>query len=106
MFSMAGIPPLAGFLAKFFVFKAAIDAGLYGLAVIGVLASVIGAFYYVRIIRIMYFDEAEEGFDQPIGTEMSAVLWVTGLLIFLFFVYPSPILKAAEAAAKALLAAG
>jgi NADH-quinone oxidoreductase subunit N len=106
MFSMAGIPPLAGFLAKFFVFKAAIDAGLYGLAVIGVLASVVGAFYYVRIIRIMYFDEAEEGFDQPIGAEMSAVLWVTGLLIFLFFVYPAPILKAAEAAAKALLAAG
>ncbi len=106
MFSMAGIPPLAGFLAKFFVFKAAIDAGLYGLAVIGVLASVVGAFYYVRIIRIMYFDEAEEGFDQPIGAEMSAVLWVTGPLIFLFFVYPAPILKAAEAAAKALLAAG
>ena len=106
MFSMAGIPPLAGFLAKFFVFKAAIDAGLYGLAVVGVLASVVGAFYYVRIIRIMYFDEAEESFDQPIGGEMSAVLWVTGLVVFLFFVYPAPILDAAAAAAKALLAAG
>ncbi len=106
MFSMAGIPPLAGFLAKFFVFKAAIDAGLYTLAVIGVLASVVGAFYYVRIVRIMYFDEAQEGFDRPIGREMSAVMWVTGLVILLFFVYPAPILSAAGAAAKALMAAG
>ncbi len=106
MFSMAGIPPLAGFLAKFFVFKAAIDAGLYTLAVVGVLASVVGAFYYVRIVRIMYFDEAQEGFDRPIGREMSAVMWVTGLVILLFFVYPAPILSAAGAAAKALMAAG
>jgi len=106
MFSMAGIPPLAGFLAKFFVFKAAIDAGLYGLAVVGVLASVVGAFYYVRIVRIMYFDEAEDSFDRPIGREMSVVLAATSLVVFLFFVYPAPILNAAETAAKALLAAG
>ena len=58
MFSLAGIPPLAGFFAKLYVFLAAIDAGLVALAVIGVLASVVGAFYYVRIVKVMYFDEA------------------------------------------------
>ena len=74
MFSMAGIPPLAGFFAKFYVFLAAIDAGLYGLAVIGVLASVVGAYYYLRIVKLMYFDEPAAGFDRPIGREMQAVL--------------------------------
>ena len=57
MFSLAGIPPLAGFFAKFYVFLAAIQAGLFTLAVIGVLASVVGAYYYLRIVKIMYFDE-------------------------------------------------
>ena len=60
MFSMAGIPPLAGFFAKLYVFLAAIDAGLVPLAVIGVLASVVGAYYYIRIVKVMYFDEARE----------------------------------------------
>ncbi len=62
LFSMAGVPPLAGFFAKFYVFLAAIKAGLYVLAVIGVLASVVGAYYYLTIIKIMYFDEPAEGF--------------------------------------------
>ena len=62
LFSMAGIPPLAGFFAKFYVFLAAIKAGLYALAVIGVLASVVGAYYYLFIVKIMYFDEPAEGF--------------------------------------------
>ena len=62
LFSMAGVPPLAGFFAKFYVFLAAIKAGLYVLAVIGVLASVVGAYYYLAIVKIMYFDEAVEGF--------------------------------------------
>jgi NADH-quinone oxidoreductase subunit N len=57
MFSLAGIPPLAGFFAKWYVFLAAIEAGLFALAVIGVLASVVGAFYYLRIVKVMYFDE-------------------------------------------------
>ena len=61
LFSLAGIPPLAGFFAKFYVFLAAINAGLYGLAVIGVLASVVGAFYYLAIVKVMYFDEPAEG---------------------------------------------
>ena len=57
MFSLAGIPPLAGFFAKFYVFAAAIQAGLYWLAVLGVLASAVGAYYYLRIVKLMYFDE-------------------------------------------------
>ena len=63
MFSLAGIPPLAGFFAKFYVFLAAIQAGLYALAVIGVLSSVVGAYYYLRIVKIMYFDEPAERFE-------------------------------------------
>ena len=61
LFSMAGIPPLAGFFAKFYVFAAAIKAGLYPLAVIGVLASVVAAYYYLRIVKIMFFDDAQRG---------------------------------------------
>ena len=57
LFSLAGIPPLAGFFAKFYVFYAAIDAGLYALALVGVLATVVGSYYYLRIIKVMYFDE-------------------------------------------------
>ena len=64
MFSLAGIPPLAGFFAKFYVFAAAIKAGLYGLAVIGVLASAVGAYYYLRIVKLMYFDEPATAFDR------------------------------------------
>ncbi len=65
MFSLAGVPPLAGFFAKFYVFAAAIKAGLYGLAVIGVLASAVGAYYYLRIVKLMYFDEPAKAFDRP-----------------------------------------
>ena len=75
MFSLAGIPPLAGFFAKFYVFLAAIKAGLYALAVIGVLASVVGAYYYLRIVKIMYFDEPQPGFE-PMPYELKVVLGV------------------------------
>src|SRR3546814_456351 len=66
MFSMAGIPPLAGFFAKLYVFLAAIEAHLYALAIIGVVTSVVAAYYYLRIVKVMYFDEAAESFDRPI----------------------------------------
>src|SRR5882762_1612008 len=89
MFSMAGIPPLAGFLSKLYVFLAAIDAGLYGLAVIGVLASVVGAYYYLRIIKLMYFDEPTGSFDKVVGREMQVVLVATAFVTFLFFVVPT-----------------
>jgi NADH-quinone oxidoreductase subunit N len=101
LFSMAGVPPLAGFFAKFYVFLAAIKAGLYVLAVLGVLASVVGAYYYLAIIKIMYFDEAVEGFyAMPI--ELRIVLAVCGLFNILFFLYPGPLVGAASAAAHSL----
>ncbi|MFG1239734.1 NADH-quinone oxidoreductase subunit NuoN [Xanthobacter autotrophicus DSM 597] len=101
MFSLAGIPPLAGFLAKYYVFVAAIQAGLYGLAVVGVLASVVGAFYYLRVVKIMYFDEPVDAFD-PMPTELKAVLAVSGLFTIFYFVYPAPLIEAASAAARSL----
>jgi NADH-quinone oxidoreductase subunit N len=103
MFSMAGIPPLAGFFGKLFVFSAAIDAGLYGLAIIGILTSVVGAFYYMRIVKFMYFDDPEEAFDRPIGREMSLILLGSGLVITFFIVFPGPILDGASAAAASLV---
>jgi len=101
LFSLAGIPPLAGFFAKYYVFLAAIDAGLFTLAVIGVLASVVGAYYYLTIVRIMYFDEPGPAF-MPMPREQLAVLSVTGLFNLLFALYPAPLLNAASTAAKSL----
>lgn len=99
LFSLAGIPPLAGFFAKFYVFLAAIDAGLYPLAIIGILASVVGAFYYVRIIKIMFFDEPADAFE-PMNNVLRAVLGGSGLFVLLFVFYPFPLVAAAEQAAK------
>src|SRR5271154_1564957 len=101
LFSMAGIPPLAGFFAKFYVFVAAIKAGLYVLAVLGVLASVVGAYYYLLIIKIMYFDEpAERFYGMPY--ELTFVLVLCGVFNILFFLYPGPLVSAASAAARSL----
>jgi len=104
MFSMAGIPPLAGFFGKLYVFLAAIEAELYALAIIGVLTSVVGAFYYLRIIRVMYFDELEESLEKPVDRELGIVLTATGVIVVLFFLYPSPILSGAANAASSLFA--
>lgn len=101
LFSLAGIPPLAGFFAKFYVFLAAIKAGLFTLAVIGVLTSVVGAFYYLTIIKVMYFDEPKEAME-PMGGELRFVLALAGAFNILFFVYPAPLVSAATAAAKSL----
>src|SRR5713101_871238 len=101
LFSLAGVPPLAGFFAKFYVFLAAIKAGLYALAVIGVLASVVGAYYYLMIVKTMYFDEPKGSFE-PMARELKLVLGVTGLFNLLFFAYPAPLIEAADAAAKSL----
>ena len=103
MFSLAGIPPLAGFFAKLYVFLAAINAELYTLAVIGVLASVVGAFYYLRIIKIMYFDAPSEELDSVLAPEMRLILAVSAVITLFFFVYPSPFLAGAQAAALALI---
>ncbi|MGB2597474.1 MAG: NADH-quinone oxidoreductase subunit NuoN, partial [Pseudolabrys sp.] len=99
LFSLAGIPPLAGFFAKFYVFLAAIKAGLFTLAVIGVLTSVVGAYYYLAIVKIMYFDEPVRSFER-MPMLLRLVLGVSGLANILFFAYPAPLLGAATVAAK------
>nr|MBX2885676.1 NADH-quinone oxidoreductase subunit NuoN [Granulosicoccus sp.] len=86
MFSLAGIPPLAGFFAKYFVFVAAIEAELYALAVIGVLASVVGAFYYLRVIKIIWFDEPADEF-VPMSGELRVVLLMSGLFVTFYVVF-------------------
>ena len=101
LFSLAGIPPLAGFFAKWYVFVAAIKAGLFTLAVIGVLTSVVGAFYYLTIIKVMYFDEPA-GQIEPMRIELRTVLAVAGIFNIFFFVYPGPLVSVATAAAKSL----
>jgi len=101
LFSLAGIPPLAGFFAKLYVFLAAIKAGLYVLSVLGVLASVVGAYYYLRIVKIMYFDEPAPAF-MPLNGELRLILGISGLFVLFFVVYPAPLVDAAAAAAKSL----
>jgi NADH-quinone oxidoreductase subunit N len=104
MFSMAGIPPLAGFFSKLYIFLAAINTGLITLAVIGVLTSVVGAYYYLRIVKLMYFDEPAGAFDRPVGAEMKAVLVVTAVVTLLLGILPSYVVTSAEVAAAALFA--
>jgi NADH-quinone oxidoreductase subunit N len=99
MFSLAGIPPLAGFWAKWYVFLAAINAELYALAIIGVLASVVGAYYYLRIIKIMWFDEPVGGF-LPMAGELRLVLGVSGAFVLFYVLIGGPIGSMAQAAAK------
>ncbi len=101
MFSMAGIPPLAGFLGKYFIFVAAVNAGFVPLAVIGLLASVIGAFYYIRVIKLVYFDEATVQLDRP-SVLTGALMAAASILMLVYFVYPAQLLTGAESAAKAL----
>src|ERR1700744_5368936 len=101
LFSLAGVPPLAGFFGKFYVFLAAIHADLFALAVIGVLCSVVGAFYYLSIIKVIYFGEPLAQLD-PMRVELRTVLAVAGLFNILFAVYPGPLISTASAAAKSL----
>ncbi|HEV7435758.1 MAG TPA: NADH-quinone oxidoreductase subunit NuoN [Pseudorhizobium sp.] len=99
MFSMAGIPPLAGFFAKYFVFIAAIEAKLYALAIIGVLSSVVGAYYYLRIVKLMWFDEATGEFARIAG-ELRLVFGLSGLFVTAYVIFGGPVGSAANAAAK------
>ena len=85
MFSMAGIPPLAGFFGKWYVFLAAVNAGLVPLAIIGVLTSVVGAFYYLRIIKLMYFEDADAPLDEGMSRQNRLVLVASLAFIILFF---------------------
>jgi NADH-quinone oxidoreductase subunit N len=104
MFALAGIPPTAGFFAKLYIFLAAINAHLVWLAIIGVVTSVVGAFYYLRIVKVMYFDEPLVTFDRPLAPELRAVLLVTAFLTLFFIVHPDPVVGGAQAAASSLFA--
>jgi NADH-quinone oxidoreductase subunit N len=101
MFSLAGIPPLAGFWAKWYVFLAAIDAKLYTLAVVGVVTSVVGAYYYLRIVKVIYFDDARPAFDKG-DVGVRAVLAVSALFVLVLSFVPAPLFNSAAAAAKSL----
>ena len=101
MFSMAGIPPFSGFFGKLYVFLPAVQSGYWTLAVIGVLTSVVGAYYYLRIIKVMYFDAAEPAFDAR-SSSLTFVAGVGALVTALFFVFPAPIVAAAQSAARVL----
>ena len=103
MFSLAGIPPLAGFFGKWFVFVAAIEADLYALAIIGVLSSVVGAFYYLRIVKIMYFDEIKSEFVKA-PTELGVIMTIAGLFVVGFMLIVGPVGEIATVAAKTFFA--
>ncbi len=101
MFSLAGIPLMSGFFAKLYIFLAAVQAGLWTLAVIGVLTSVVGAFYYIRVIKVMYFDPPAEAFDRR-PPALSFVVAATGLFTVFFFLFPAPVVDAAQTAARVI----
>jgi len=101
LFSLAGIPPLAGFFAKFYVLYAAISVELYYLAIFGVLSSVISSFYYLRIIKIMYFEESVTTYD-PVSKRLSSIIYLLTAFTLLFFIKPSIFISFAETASLAL----
>ncbi len=102
MFSMAGIPPTAGFWGKFTIFLSAIDHGAVALAIIGVVTSVVGAYYYLRIIKVMYFDEPVEALDRGIGAGLGVIMTLSALAVVVFTVAPATLLTPAAAAAATL----
>jgi NADH-quinone oxidoreductase subunit N len=101
MFSLAGVPPLAGFFAKFYVFMAAVEAHLYWLAVLGILTSAVSAYYYLRIVKLMYFDDPRKAFDASTFTQRT-VLALGALAMLSFWVDPAPLIRAAGFAAQSL----
>jgi NADH-quinone oxidoreductase subunit N len=101
MFSLAGVPPFAGFFAKFYVFIAAVKAGLWPLAIFGVLASVVAAYYYLRIVKVMFFDEPRQPF-LAVPTKTALVMALAGLLMLAYVVWPAQLIDAADAAARSL----
>jgi len=93
-FSLAGIPPLAGFFAKFYVFMAVIEVKMYTLAVIGLITTVVSAFYYLRVIKIVYFDKAKIPFEENYDFGLKAILILTSVMILIYFIYPSILIDA------------
>ena len=93
LFSLAGIPPLAGFFAKFYIFMAVIREEMYALAIIGLLSTVVAAFYYLRLIKTIYFDKALEKYDTNHNLGLKFSLLVSTLIILLYFIYPSALVS-------------
>tara|TARA_B100001173_G_scaffold291204_1_gene282438 strand:+ start:43 stop:444 length:402 start_codon:yes stop_codon:yes gene_type:complete len=89
LFSLAGIPPLAGFFAKFYIFMAVIEQSMYLLAIVGLLSTVIAAFYYLRIIKIIYFDPEKEKYDSNHRVGLKFTIVVSTIFILVYFIYPS-----------------
>jgi NADH-quinone oxidoreductase subunit N len=102
MFSMAGIPPLAGFFGKLYVFLAAVQAGYWTLAIIGILTSVVASYYYLRIVKVMYFDASEDGALDARPASLTVVMAGAGLFTLLFFLFPALLIGAAQVAVTAL----
>ena len=93
LFSLAGIPPLAGFFAKFYIFISVIEESMYFLAIVGLLSTVIAAFYYLRIIKVIYFDEEREKYDTDHSLWLKISLTSSTLLILLYFIFPSKLVE-------------
>ena len=93
LFSLAGIPPLAGFFAKFYIFKSVLEQSMYFLAIVGLLSTVVAAFYYLRVIKIMYFDKEKEKYDTDHSFWLKFSLTVSTLLILIYFVFPSQLIE-------------
>ena len=89
LFSLAGIPPLAGFFAKFYIFMAVVEAKMYALAIIGLVTTVVSAFYYLRIIKIIYFDKPNKPFDESFDWGLKSSLILSSILVLIYFIYPS-----------------
>ncbi|MGZ6007106.1 MAG: NADH-quinone oxidoreductase subunit N, partial [Rhizomicrobium sp.] len=100
--SLAGLPPLAGIFAKVYVFAAAMQAHLYFPAIINIVASVVGAFYYLRILQIMYFEEPVRSFDHDVGHGTNVIMWGTSAISMFFVFVPAPLIAIAGTAAHAL----
>ena len=94
LFSLAGIPPLAGFFAKFYIFKSVLEQSMYFLAIVGLLSTVVAAFYYLRIIKIIYFDKEKEKYDNDHSLWLKSSLAITTLLILTYFIFPSQLVEA------------
>ena len=89
LFSLAGIPPLAGFFAKFYIFTAVIEQSMYFLAIVGLLSTVIAAFYYIRLIKVMYFDEQKEKYDLNHSIGLKMILVISSTIILIYFINPN-----------------
>jgi len=93
LFSLAGIPPMAGFFAKFYIFISVIEQSMYFLAIVGLVSTVISAFYYLRIIKIIYFDSPKEKYDQINYFGLKISLALSTLLVLLYFIYPNVLIN-------------